>query len=422
MLLSSSFIIALLIQGAPERLSFDEAVEEALVHNPSVAIAKDEIARAAALMVETRAQSIPTIFGSASYIRLDADRGSLGAISTYAGELGASVVLTVPLVSPAQWAAWAHAEDDIAVARESEADVHRRIATLVAHTYLSIVARHRLLEVEARARDTAKSHVDYTHARAASGVGPELDEVRAMQELEAAEAELDSSLAQLERQKEALGVLIGLNHAVDVELTVDLEPPPALDDALAQATRDRADVRLSRERLDAAQHRTRDNYTDWLPALVGTFQPFLQDPGTPQFPSTGWQGGIALSLPIFDGGFRFGKADERAALESEAEIDLGQSERQARSDVRSAYQAVDRLEHALESAQSSAAQAGKALDMALLAYRTGTTGNLEVIDAERRARDAESASAIAEDAVRQAELDLLAASGRFPRSSLARNG
>lgn len=36
------------------------------------------------------------------------------------------------------------------------------------------------------------------------------------------------------------------------------------------------------------------------------------------------------------------------------------------------------------------------------------------LDAERRARDAESAAAVSEDAARQARLDLLLASGRFP--------
>jgi hypothetical protein len=38
-----------------------------------------------------------------------------------------------------------------------------------------------------------------------------------------------------------------------------------------------------------------------------------------------------------------------------------------------------------------------------------------VIDAQRVARDQESLVALAEDAVRQARLDLLVALGRFPR-------
>jgi outer membrane protein TolC len=52
--------------------------------------------------------------------------------------------------------------------------------------------------------------------------------------------------------------------------------------------------------------------------------------------------------------------------------------------------------------------------MANLAYEAGASTNIEVIDAERRARDAATVVVIAEDASRQARLDLLAASGRFP--------
>jgi outer membrane protein TolC len=55
-----------------------------------------------------------------------------------------------------------------------------------------------------------------------------------------------------------------------------------------------------------------------------------------------------------------------------------------------------------------------ALELANQAYRAGATSNLELIDAERRARDAATTAVIAEDAVRQANLDLLSAAGRFP--------
>ena len=44
----------------------------------------------------------------------------------------------------------------------------------------------------------------------------------------------------------------------------------------------------------------------------------------------------------------------------------------------------------------------------------GANTNIEVIDAERTALDANTNAAVAEDAARQARFDLLAASGRFP--------
>jgi outer membrane protein TolC len=88
--------------------------------------------------------------------------------------------------------------------------------------------------------------------------------------------------------------------------------------------------------------------------------------------------------------------------------------RQARSDVRLAFESVKRAEASLAAAGNAARLAKSALELATLAYRAGATTNIEVVDAERRARDAETAAAVAEDNARQARVDLLAATGRFP--------
>jgi len=49
-----------------------------------------------------------------------------------------------------------------------------------------------------------------------------------------------------------------------------------------------------------------------------------------------------------------------------------------------------------------------------VAFKAGATTNIEVIDAQRRARDADTAVAVVEDTARRARLELLAAIGRFP--------
>jgi outer membrane protein TolC len=82
--------------------------------------------------------------------------------------------------------------------------------------------------------------------------------------------------------------------------------------------------------------------------------------------------------------------------------------------VRTAFEEIRRADAALESARRAGALAAQGRDLAVSAYRAGASTNIEVIDAERTARDAETAVAIAEDGARQARLDLLAATGRFP--------
>jgi len=73
-----------------------------------------------------------------------------------------------------------------------------------------------------------------------------------------------------------------------------------------------------------------------------------------------------------------------------------------------------RADLALASARDAARLAKRAMELSTIAYKAGATTNLEVIDAARSARDADTAAAQAEDLSRQARLDLLVASGRFP--------
>jgi outer membrane protein TolC len=158
----------------------------------------------------------------------------------------------------------------------------------------------------------------------------------------------------------------------------------------------------------------KDSYTDYLPFLVGVFQPFYQNPATITQPQTGWQAQLLLTVPIYDGGLRYGLGAERESLSAEARAQYESLVRQSRSDVRVAFDGVKRAEASLVAANNAARLAHSALDLATLAYRAGATTNIEVIDAERAAHQADTAAAVAEDQAAQARIDLLAASGRFP--------
>ena len=96
------------------------------------------------------------------------------------------------------------------------------------------------------------------------------------------------------------------------------------------------------------------------------------------------------------------------AMLQESRAQLEAILRQVSVEVRTAFRVV------ANSAQAAATAATTAARFADKAYRAGATTNLEVVDAERRARDAESQVALAEDASRQARLDLLLATGAFP--------
>ena len=142
--------------------------------------------------------------------------------------------------------------------------------------------------------------------------------------------------------------------------------------------------------------------------------PFYENPATITYPSTGWQAELILTIPFYDGGLRYGQEKERGVARDEAQVQLDATLRQARSDVRTAFEELKRADASLTAAREAAKLAESGLDLANIAYRAGASTNIEVIDAERTARDAETAVAVAEDGAREARVDLLAATGRLP--------
>jgi outer membrane protein TolC len=396
------------------RIALAEAIRRAGIRNVTISVAVEEIQRAEALVREARATSLPSLTANGIYTRLDADREFQGRRIAARDQLSANLLLSVPLVVPQRWTQWSHASSNLKSARASAEDVRRQVAIAVARAYLAVISQKRVVEVGERALATAKAHYDYAHTRFAGGIGNRVDAVRAEQEVATDQAQIESGYAALARAREALGVLVGEQGPLDAEDDVALGASPEFDNAMRDATTQRRDIVASRARLDAAEQVKRDSYTDYLPFLIGTVQPFYQNPPTLVQPLTGWQAQLLLTIPIYDGGLRYGLHAERESLSNEARSQYEALVRQARSDVRLAFESVKRAEAALAAATHAARLARSALELATTAYQAGATTNIEVIDAERRARDAETAAAVAEDSARQARVDLLAATGRFP--------
>ena len=86
----------------------------------------------------------------------------------------------------------------------------------------------------------------------------------------------------------------------------------------------------------------------------------------------------------------------------------------AQAEVQIASESLARAKEGSLAAHRSAQLALESLQLSTLAWRAGASTNLDVVDAERRARDAETLAVQAEDAVLQAQLELLVASGHFP--------
>jgi multidrug efflux system outer membrane protein len=404
-------------KAAGGAVSLTEAVRRALERNPNSEVAHQEVVRSIALARQVRAAWFPSLNANATYTHLDNDRRlANGSIALPQDSLAANLQLTVPILAPRQWVASQRAKENIATSRASAVETRREVAIQTARAYLTVIAEHRVLQAAQESLQSSRELEDYTKTRYEGGVGNRLDAVRASQERAAADVRVKNELANLARAQEALGVLMGDEGGIDAAEEPSLAPPPSVDAAIGEATSRRADIAVERDRVEVARRAERDSWVDYLPTLNAIAQPFYQNPKTFTQPTTGWQAQLVMQLPLYDGGLRYGVHDERRAVESEARAKLEGALREARSEVRVAFDAMRRADEALGAAREAQRLAKESLELAQLAYQTGATTNLEVVDAERRFNEANTGAAVSEDLARQARLDLLAACGRFPEA------
>lgn len=400
-------------QTLPQQVTFDEAIRLALEKNPEVAQAAQAILRAETLLQQAQTAYRPTVSASVTTTVLDSERGFDEFVTQPRTQslLGAS--LSYPVLAASRWAQRAQAEDQIRVARLGVGETRRQIALATGQAYLAVIAQQRQVDVNIRARENALAHVDYARARLQGGAGSRLNELRASQELETDEVFLESARLALRRAQEALGVLVAADAPVDAAGEPAFEVVVAPDDSSWLTAR--ADVQLFTAQIEAADRIFRDSWRDWVPTATASLEPQLLTPAGLFSPSRTWRGFVALSVPIFDAGSRRIAKRQREVAVQTARIQLTDVELRARADLREAQAAVESSERGLAHARLAAQHAAEVLRITDVAFRAGATTNIELIDAQRRARDADTSAAQAEDRVRQARLDLLVALGRFPQ-------
>jgi outer membrane protein TolC len=405
------FAAPALAQLPVETVSFDEAIARALEKNPTVAIAATNILRSEALLQQARAATLPRVAASVTNTTLDSGR-SFGEQTVQPQNQSLFGLSAAMPFSAAQWAARVQAMDQVEIARLSVADTRRQVAMATAFAYLAVIVQKRQVEVSVSALDTARGQLDFNTRRREGGVGSRLNELRSAQILAATQALLEVLRLNVIRAQEGLGVLLAANGPVDASgepsFAVPLETPES------QWLPNRADVRVRIAERDANQRIVNDSRKDWWPAASVSFGPQLITPSGLFQPSRTWSLSLQLAQPLFDGGQRRGVRRQREALFQASTFSLEQLQIEARSDVRNARAAVVARERALASVRQSSEAANEVLKITIVAFDAGATTNIEVIDAQRSARDQELLVAQGEDALRQARLDLLVALGRFP--------
>ena len=267
----------------------------------------------------------------------------------------------------------------------STRDARDVVVYAVGIAYLQVVASAARVET-ARAQLVSAQELDQQTAdQVRTEVSPEIDSIRAQVQRQTAEQRLTNATDAFEKDKLALGRVIGI--PIDQKFAVvepsEYRPLSELtqQSATAEALRDRADLRSADASVRAAEYGVQAEKAQRLPAFslradyggagvnVGSFNSVYTVAGT-------------VSFPIYTGGRIRADVEEARANLTRKRAEYEDLKGRVAYDVRVAWLDLEASDSGLKVAQKNQALAERALTQSRDRYSNGVTNYLEVLQAQ----------------------------------------
>lgn len=410
--------------AAPEGpvLPLAEALEILRQKSPDLAVAIERVTQARNNVQRAWATLQPTLTGVGSithnsYSGLYVDYSDLKIVDTGPNSKAASLNFAWNLFNLRAFPALSSAYDQVEVARLTETQQRRELLLSAASTYYSGLALRELTSVSLRQAKATRDHALDAQARYEAGLIQLSAALRARIDYLRADQEVRRAQFNYAAAKSQLAALLD-RRDTDFELAEPAQPPEeirgAFKELIARALDERPEMAAARANEQIAARLRTDAWAQFLPTLALTANARYNDPSVV---ITGdkatWAIALALTLPIYDGGFRY------VALK-----DAGSQLRQARAQTRGqAAHIEDELRRAqldLESARALRDETEQALTVSreterliVAQFAAGTASQVEVSDAEAALFQSESTALQQRLSVQLAALRVANAVGAF---------
>jgi outer membrane protein TolC len=386
--------------------NWEDALKHVRARSTDLRIALQEIERAEGQSRVALAGVLPTINGSAQYTHniitnQTAQFSGLGpggvpqtrpVRTPFPDFVTAQAQIIQPVIAPRAWYAIGTADRAIDVSKISVDEAKRTIALAVANAMVGVVTAERVAELNRLGLKNALTRLELTTRRAALGGGTGLDVVRSRQDVEVARATLVAGDETLRQARESLGLALGLPEQVGVPPTVDLngleadarkacKPAPNVDE--------RPDVAALRGRAELAHRAHNDVKYQFSPTVDVRSAINTTTIDTGAAPNTTWNVQAVLTVPLWEGGARYGALRTTTADEVIAQERHEAARRQATIQVTQAQRGVTVAEERRRVAGSARDLAAENDRLTRAAYVEGRGTSLELVAAAQTLREAE---------------------------------
>jgi outer membrane protein len=397
--------------SATSKLSLRKAIEIALspVGNSNVKLAQENVVQAKARSAEARSALLPDIEGKMVEQNVVRSLGALGANAIKLGVLADLVKIpndvgpfettdirvsgTQAVFDVASLLRWQAARSEVRASKAERENANDQISTIVAKAYMAALSADEHVSAAKADVELAVALRKQAQRQKDAGEGTGIEITRA--DVQLANDEQRVLEAQNAQRKTHLQLLraIGLPLDADVELTDRLSympvEPVTVDRAKAMALENRFDFKAQIEFEQSARKSSSSATSQRLPSIYA-FGNYGTTGQTDYSLRPTRTVGVAMKIPVFDGGRTDARRSEAASQYREAQIRTADLRQQVELELRIALDGLHSAEAQMRVADGAFALANSELDQARRRYAAGVSNSIEVTDAQtrlERARD-----------------------------------
>jgi multidrug efflux system outer membrane protein len=392
--------------------SWQEALGMLQSRSTDLRIALDEIERAEGQWRVTLAASLPTITAQGNLTGNPLGTNCFGDTCLSARDFwtyGANIQLTQPLFAPRAWYALGTARASREARALSAEDLKRVLALTLANAVVSVVTSERLSEINRIGLRAALERLTLARRRVTLGAGNALDTVRADQDVSVARAAVVSGDETLRRARETLGLALGIPDAWGVPADINLngiEASARSTCQVASAIDERADIQAARTSVEVAKRNVHDVSLQFSPTVNLVSNAYTQTSafgGKFEY----WTIAGVLTIPLWEGGARYGALRDTRAQADQSEQRLEASRRTATIQVTQARRSVEVADESRRVSERARDLAKETERLSRVSFQAGTGTSLDLIESGRRLREAEVQLALQEFNLIQARIAAL---------------
>jgi multidrug efflux system outer membrane protein len=382
--------------------TWDEVLSYLRARSTDLKMAIDQVLQAEGVTRQALAQYLPTVTGAGTYTHNLISRSvtqltqlpgvvQTSRIPTPDAEAG-SIQLQQDIINVQEFDEISIDELGEDAARLSVEDEKRTLALSVSNQIVSVVTAEREAEINRVGLRVALEQLEIASRKKDLGAANGLDVVRAEQNAANARATLVTGDESLRETREALGLALGVAEETGVapDINIDALATSTMASCRAVGTvNERADIAAARVKLDVAKRNLRNVYYQFLPTVGLQSALSATSIAATGYPNPTWNVQGVLTVPIWDGGNRYGLLREARSAEDVAVQQLEALRRQA-------IVQVEQARRQLVVAQTSDQVAREQRDLAALndqmtqtAYSVGQGTSLELVTASEAHRQAE---------------------------------